>query len=79
MNELRENGNPQGDYQIINQIGHGAHGAVYKVLCLKSKLYKALKKIDLKSGKNRQNFINEVLILERLSHPNIVQIESHFI
>lgn len=63
------------DYQWISTLGRGAHGTVSLVMQLKSKKYFAMKHIfldDLEEGE-LDNPMNEVNLLKKLKHPNIIQ------
>ena len=69
------------DFLLLEELGRGAHGVVHRV---KSKIDKAvyvIKEIrlaDLKP-KRRKNVAQEVLLLRRLQHPNIIQYYTSFV
>jgi serine/threonine protein kinase len=61
-----------GEYKILHKIGKGAFGDVYKVKDSKglSCAMKVLQKDKLKTVAGRQ--INEIEVLTKVCHPNIV-------
>jgi NIMA (never in mitosis gene a)-related kinase len=67
-------------FTILKPIGKGAFSVVYKVRRIEDgKLY-ALKKIKLKTLKEKeiQNSLNEVRILASIKHPNIIGFKEAF-
>lgn len=62
-------------YQLGNCIGKGQFGAVYKALNRDTGHVAAIKRISLENytGKEVDELMQEVELLESLSHPNIVQ------
>lgn len=64
------------DFQEIKELGTGGFGSVYKVKnCLDGNLY-AVKIIDFDSAFSKQelsSILQEVKLLSKLSHPNIVR------
>ena len=69
------------DYAILRAIGKGSYGKVYLVKHLKEagKQY-VLKVIKLKGipPKEREACRNEVMLMQRLTHPNIVAFKDSF-
>lgn len=66
-------------YQIVNEIGVGVSGTVYKAICLPKKSEVAIKAIDL--DKARSDFDNvrlEAKTMSLLSHPNILSAHCSF-
>jgi serine/threonine protein kinase len=61
------------DFQIVEKIGQGGGGAVYKVLHNIDKQYYAIKKIKIHTKKSPDKILKEVMLLSRLQHPNIVR------
>lgn len=86
MKEIREAqseyGNSMADFKILNELGRGSYGIVYKVQALKDKnnVY-VLKKIAIKhlKPKHQREALQEVLILRKLEHPNIIRYYTSFL
>lgn len=70
-------GSPAENYQIIKKMGEGAYGVVTKVKHISTGLERAMKKI-IKSQRTKKEtelqILNEIEILKKLDHPNIVKI-----
>lgn len=62
------------DYQILSEIGSGSYGKVYQVRDLKTQVLRAVKIIQKIRVQDYQTFVNEINILKKLDHPNIVNI-----
>ena len=73
------------EYQIINEIGEGAYGIVYKAKYIGEKEYKNLYGIpdvvalkQIKTEKEKEGFpitaLREIIILKELEHKNIVKL-----
>lgn len=58
-------------YQILEPIGRGQHGQVFRAINLETKEVVALKELDRKKFATSR-FLNEFCFLVSLSHPNIV-------
>jgi calcium-dependent protein kinase len=69
-------------YKIIEKIGKGCFGKVYKVFHHESGQYRALKVIKRETinyqDDNRQ-FLKEIEALSQIDHPNIIKIFEYFI
>ena len=64
------------DYQLLDRLGHGGMGTVYKALHTKLDRLVALKVIARHRMNDRQTavrFEREMMAIGRLAHPNIVQ------
>ncbi|CDW91219.1 protein kinase domain containing protein [Stylonychia lemnae] len=74
-NKNSEIGNTMSDFRIINELGRGSYGTVYKVTSLKNNQTVVLKKISLKhmKPKQQQAALKEVQILKFLDHPHIIK------
>ena len=65
------------DYILQNKIGEGAYGEVFYSKKRDSDLVFATKKVEknkILSDKLKQYFMNEVQILDKLNHPNIIKL-----
>jgi serine/threonine protein kinase len=62
-------------YRILSEIGHGQFGQVYCGSDRTTGELVALKKLDLRRSPT-QRFLNELAILSKLEHPNIVQVKG---
>jgi serine/threonine protein kinase len=62
-------------YRILNEIGQGQFGQVYSGSDRTTGELVALKKLDLRRSPTKR-FLNELAILSKLEHPNIVQIKG---
>jgi len=71
-----KNGSPFDDYVEKAELGEGSYGKVYKVMHKTNGLIRAMKLInkDPKNNQNEQEILNEIEILKRIDHPNIVKI-----
>ncbi len=73
-----ENGTPQIEidgYQVLERVGIGAMGAVFRAVQLSVNRVVALKVLPPKNARNeriRQRFIQESKVLASLNHPNII-------
>jgi serine/threonine protein kinase/WD40 repeat protein len=61
-------------YDVMEQIGYGGMGVVYKARHRKLKRLVALKRLRTSSDWDRERFRTEAEAVARLQHPNIVQI-----
>lgn len=62
------------DYVITKEIGSGAFGKVFQAEDRKSLSLRAVKVIQKIRVQDYQTFVNEIEILKKLDHPNIVNI-----
>jgi len=68
----------QGRYQIINELGRGGFGAVYRAWDANLNRYCALKEnLDTSADAQRQ-FAREATVLAGLSHANLPRVTDHF-
>ena len=61
-------------YELIEIIGQGMYGKVYKSLNKYENKYYAIKTLNFQniSQKERLNIETEIILLQELKHPNIV-------
>ena len=64
------------DYKIINEIGRGGFGCVYRVMMKTGKIYRAAKKIakDQLKQEEHESLLAEMAIMKSLDHPNITKL-----
>ncbi|MBM3313365.1 serine/threonine protein kinase, partial [candidate division WOR-3 bacterium] len=68
-------GSTVGDYRIVEKLGEGGFGVVYKGVHRLLEQEVAIKTLDLvltRDPKFRQRFFDEAKTQARLKHPNIV-------
>jgi calcium-dependent protein kinase len=69
------------NYKILNKLGKGSFGSVFKVLHINSGLLRAMKiikKENLIYQDDDKKFLNEVKILMACEHPNIIKIFEYY-
>jgi serine/threonine-protein kinase len=64
-----------GKYEKLDVLGHGASGIVYLAWDTMLRKQVALKEINLMAG-DEGRFLEEARVLDRLRHPNIVQVNG---
>lgn len=62
-----------GNYELIEQIGAGAHGAVFRARHTRLDRIVAIKLLIRSAGPYVEEFLNEMRVVGRLDHPNIVR------
>jgi len=76
-----ETGKRVGDYQILNELGSGGMGRVYKVRNVLSDRIEAMK-ILLPNLAGREDiaarFLREIKLMANLNHPNIAALRTAF-
>lgn len=77
---LENPGNALSDFKILQELGKGSYGIVYKARSLLDKKEYVIKQIDLKilNAKHRKESLQEVQLLKRLSHPNMIKYYNSF-
>ncbi|OAG29068.1 hypothetical protein NEDG_01207 [Nematocida displodere] len=63
-----------GKYTVTEQIGKGATCTVYEGCHTKTRKKVAIKAIDSSSKRNLHLAVNEIRVLQRLDHPNIIKL-----
>lgn len=66
-------------YRISKKpLGTGAYGVVSKCTHLTTKQERAVKKVAKKKIKNMERFKQEINILQKLDHPNVLKLYEYF-
>jgi serine/threonine protein kinase len=76
-----EVGQMAGDYEVLDRIGHGGMGAVFRVRHAISDRVEAMKVLlpDLYSSEGlEERFLREIKVQASLSHPNIASLHTAF-
>ncbi|GAB4849322.1 hypothetical protein Ancab_004123 [Ancistrocladus abbreviatus] len=63
------------DFSIINKIGEGGFGPVYKGVLPDGKVV-AIKQLSSKSKQGNREFVNEIGLISALQHPNLVKLHG---
>lgn len=66
--------NPQDDYIILQVLGEGGFGKVYKTVQIEDGQFYAMKMIDITSNKQKIYIGNEITIMKTIDHKNIVKL-----
>ena len=74
----KSRGTPLEKYQIKKLLGEGSFGKVYLVRHKETGIERAMKEIVKDNNSNEKEIENEIAILKKLDHPNIVKIYEFF-
>ena len=71
-----QTGKPSKKYKILKVLGNGSYGKVYKAMNLITENFVAIKSIKKKKDNSAEgiDIKNEINVLKKLNHPNIVKI-----
>ncbi|XP_058081796.1 serine/threonine-protein kinase 1 isoform X2 [Magnolia sinica] len=65
---------PSTKYELLNELGKGSYGAVYKARDIKTSELVAIKVISLSEGEEGyEDICGEIEMLQQCSHPNVVR------
>ena len=64
-------GSSLADFSVLNELGSGATGTVFQVMCRVSGREFAMKKIAV--SKNQKDVLKEVMMLKSIKHPNLIK------
>ena len=70
------------NYKVLNKLGAGAFGSVYRIIDLSSKIIRAMKIIKKETidfQDDERTFLKEIEILSKMDHPNIVKIFEYYL
>ena len=73
-----QTGKPSKKYKVLTVLGNGSYGKVYKAKNIITNNLVAIKSIKKKIDNNTVNIKNEIDVLKKLSHPNIVKIYEFY-
>src|SRR5262249_26301138 len=73
----RMQGSVVGPYELLDPLGHGGMGVVYRARDRRSERLVALKTVRVPSEGQLQSIRREISALARLRHPGIVRILEH--
>jgi serine/threonine protein kinase len=78
---IKKKGDPLADYEILNIIGEGTYGKVYKVRNKKNKEIRAMKQISKYwlDNLNDNEVMKEIEILKYLNHPYIIKLYEYYV
>ena len=65
--------------QLLEQVGQGSYGVVYKAIDLKASLVIALKKTSISPSDDMEKIKQEIHILRFCVHPNIIGFRGSFL
>lgn len=66
------------DFHVLEELFRSAAGAVFKVRRKKNRLLCVLKERKFAELGRKRDILNEVALLERLDHPNVIKCYGHF-
>ena len=65
------------DYQLGEELGRGTYGSVYFATKRKDRIKVAVKEIPKRRCRDLNKLRNEVRIMEKLHHPNVLNLLGH--
>ena len=75
-------GNPFDNYKILQKLGHGTFGQVFKIMQKQTGNIRAMKiipKNNLKPGFTDKDIVHEITIMKNLDHPHIIKLYEFYI
>lgn len=78
----RINSQPLDDYEMIGILGQGSSGTVYKAHQISKNRVVAIKEVKIRDqlgNKGYKEVINEVEVMKKIKHPNIIKLYDSFL
>ncbi|VDP78613.1 unnamed protein product [Echinostoma caproni] len=74
INGITRDINPEDQWEVVNELGDGAFGKVFKAVKKNSSIQAALKKVEFDSEIDLEDLMVEIDILTNFKHPNVLSL-----